>query len=130
MQSGSPASDHEAPVVATGAKVEVVGVVRACSAEAFVVFVDMLAAQAVVELVAAFWLGVRTAMAAAPIAVAAPAPRVMAETQASPLLRARCRAGPEVGELVMVLQSCIGWRESLRCSWSMGPHSGTGLSGL
>lgn len=116
--------------MATGVRLEVAGAVPACSAEALAGFVDAFAAEDVWELVAMLWLGSRTAMAAAPTALAAPAPRVMAETQASPLLRARCRAGPEVGELVMVLQSCIGWRESLRCSWSLGPPSGTGLSGL
>jgi hypothetical protein len=64
------------------------------------VFVD----EAVVP-VAAVWLGRVTAKAATPIALAAPAPRVIADTQASPLSRARLRAAVEVGELANGLHS-------------------------
>ena len=71
-----------------------------------------------------------TAIATAPMALAAPAPRVMADTHASPLLRAAARAGLELGELLMVLQSRVGGRWLVRCFWSMPLHSNTGLCGL
>ena len=51
---------------------------------------------AAVVLVAAFGLGAVATMAAAPMTPAAPAPRVRADTQASPLLRASCRVEPDV----------------------------------
>jgi hypothetical protein len=118
-------------VVATGALFEVAGAGAACSAEpesSSLVFVDVLAAKgAELALVAAVVLGRLIAMAAAPRAPAAPAPRVIADTQASPLLRATWRAEAEWGELLTVLQSGIGGRGLLRCSWSMRPRSITGL---
>src|SRR5665648_847132 len=58
--------------------------------------------------VAVVGLGRLITMAAAPRALAAPAPRVMADTQASPLLRARCWAEADVVGLFMVLQARIG----------------------
>jgi hypothetical protein len=64
-------------------------------------------------------LGRLIAMAPAPRAPAAPAPKVIADTQARPLLRASCRAEAELRELVTVLQSGIGGRGSRRSSWSM-----------
>jgi hypothetical protein len=81
-------------------------------------------------LVAALVLGRAAAMATAPMALAAPAPRVMADTQASPLSRAVRRAEPEVGEPLMVLLSRVGRRGLVRCSWSMRPRSNTGLCDL
>ena len=112
----------------------VVGAAAACSLEpesSSLVFLELLAANVVVPaLVAAVVLGRLIAIATAPTALAAPAPRVMADTQARPLLRAICRAAAEVGELVMVLQSRIGGRWLLRCSWSMRPQSSTVLCGL
>jgi hypothetical protein len=79
---------------------------------------------------AAVGLGRLTAIATAPRALAAPAPRVMADTHASPLLRAARRAELELGELLMVLQSRIGGLWRLRCSLSMRLRSNTGLCGL
>jgi hypothetical protein len=71
------------------------------------------------------------AMATAPRALAVPAPKVMADTQASPLLRASCRAEPEVGELVMLLRSRVeGALGVLGCSWFMAKPSSARLYGL
>jgi len=113
---------------------EVAGAGAACSVEpesSSLVLSDALAATAPeLALVEALGLGRVTAMAAAPRALAAPAPRVMADTQASPLLRASCRAELEVGELLMVLQSRTRVRALLRSSWSMRLRSNTGLCGL
>lgn len=117
-------------MVATGGIFVVAGAAVACSVEPEPVFVDALDAKPAVVLVAAVRLGKVVAMAATPRALAAPVPRVMADTQASPLLRARCRAEPEGGVVVMVLQSRIGGRGILRCSWSMSPLSSAGLWGL
>src|ERR1035441_828480 len=106
----------------------VVGAAAPCRLEpesSWLVAAELLALT-VVEL-AAVRLGRLTARAAAPTTPAAPAPRVIADTQASPLLRASCRAEAEVGELVMALQSRLGGRKLSRCSLSMGPHSITGL---
>lgn len=122
---------HDAPVVATGELFVVDGAAVACDVELDLVCVDVPAATlAAVEPVAAVGLGRVTAKAAAPRALAAPAPRVMADTQASPLSRARCRAEPEGGELVMVLQSRVGGRGLPRCWWSMRPRSSNRLCGL
>ena len=77
--------------MATGAALVVVGaaaaVSDACLVEPAVVEV-LAAAAAAVVLVAAVTLGRLMTMAAAPSALAAPAPRVIADTQASPFLRA------------------------------------------
>jgi hypothetical protein len=81
-------------------------------------------------LAVAVGLGRLTAIATAPRALAAPAPRVMADTQAIPLLRAACRAELELGELLMVLQSRVEGLWLLRCPWSMRLRSNTGLCGL
>ena len=120
-------------MVATGGMLEVAGAGAACRVEpesSSLVFADALAVRAPeLALVAVVGLGRETAMAAAPRALAAPAPSVMADTQASPLLRASCRAEAEVGELVMVLQSRIGGRGLLRCAWSMRLRSNTRLCG-
>ena len=85
----------------------VAGAAVACNVE--LVFVDVPDAKvAAVVPVTAVGLGAVTTMAAAPRTPAAPAPKVMADTQASLLLRASCRGEPGVGELVMVLQSRLG----------------------
>ena len=115
-------------MVATGGIFVVAGAAVACSVEPEPVFA--LDAKLAVVLVAAVRLGKVVAMAATPRALAAPVPRAMADTQASPLLRARCRAEPEGGVVVMVLQSRIGGRGILRRSWSMSPLSSAGLWGL
>src|ERR1035438_9230004 len=76
----------------------VVGAAAPCRLEpesSWLVAVELLALT-VVEL-AAVRLGRLTARAAAPTTPAAPAPRVIADTQASPLLRASCRAEAEGG---------------------------------
>ena len=99
---------QDAAVVATGALVVLVGAVAVCSVEACAALVDVLAVKADVLLVGAVVLCRAAAMAAAPRPLAAPAPRVMADTQASPLSRADRRAEPEVGEPLMVLRSRIG----------------------
>ena len=110
---------------------EVDGAGAACSVElesSSLVRVDELDARAEeLLLVAAAGVARLIAIAAAPRPLAAPAPRVIAETQASPLLRASWRAEAEWGELLTVLQSGIGGRGLLRCSWSMRPRSITGL---
>jgi hypothetical protein len=61
----------------------------------------VLAGLAVLTVPAALGAGSVTAMATAPRTLAAPIPRLTADIRASPLVRARCRAEPEVGELVM-----------------------------
>ena len=115
--SGPPQSRggtcHDAPEVATGGLFVVAGAAAACNVEP--VFLDVPDARvAAVAPVAAVGLGAVTTMAAAPRTPAAPAPRVMADTQASLLLRANCRVVPDVDELVMVFQSRFGG--VLRCS--------------
>ena len=128
---GRADAHHDAPVVATGGMRVVVGAAAACSCEPELVCVDVPAAMTAAVLpVAVVVLARLTTMAAAPRAVAAPAPRVMADTQASPLLRASCRAEPEVDELIMVPRSGMGGSGVLRCSWSMPPGSSSRLCDL
>ena len=116
-------------MVATGGIFVVAGAAVACSVEPEPVFVAALDAKPARVLVAAVRFGKVVAMAATPRALAAPVPRVMADTQASPLLRARCRVEAEVGELVMVLQSRFGGCGMPRCSWFMRSPSNTRLCG-
>lgn len=113
---GRGGAHHDAPVVATGAMLVALGAAAACNVVPELEFVDVLAAKAAVVLVAAVGLGKEVAMAAAPRALAAPAPRVMADTQASPLLRALCLAELEGGVVVMVLQSRVWGARMLRSS--------------
>lgn len=113
--------------MATGGLFVVAGAAAACNVEP--AFLDVPDARvAAVVPVAAVGLGTVTTMAAAPRRPAAPAPRVMADAQASLLLRASCRGEPGVGELVMVLQSRFGG--VLRRSCSMRSRSNTRLCGL
>jgi hypothetical protein len=63
------------------------------------------------------------ARATAPTALAAPAPRVIADTQASPLLRARCRVEGEAGEPFKEFRLWAGGYGRLACSWFMPPRS-------
>jgi hypothetical protein len=112
--------------VATGALPVLFGAVVDCSFWAVlpVVVPDVLALAAVIA-------PGRDApvLTATPRAPAAPAPRVIAVTQASPLCRASCRAA-EAGGLVVVLPSPIGGRGKLCGSLSMRPRSNTHLCGL
>jgi hypothetical protein len=64
-------------------------------------FKAVVAGLAVFTVPAALGWGSVTAMATAPRTLAAPTPRVTADIRAIPLVRARCRAEPEVGEPVM-----------------------------
>jgi hypothetical protein len=115
--------------VATGGLVVVVGAVAACSRCELEVPVDVPEVVAALALcdVALFTL---VARATAPRVPAAPAPRVIADTQARPLLRASCRADLEVAESFMVLQCWAGGRLVPGCSRFMGLPSGTRLSVL
>ena len=122
---------HDAPEVATGGLFVVAGAATACNVEP--VFVDVPDAKvAAVAPVAAVGLGRVTTMAAAPRTPAAPAPKVRADIQASPLLRASCRGEPGVGELVMVLRSRFwgtallvfqAYRFQHSAVWSLGASS-------
>ena len=118
--------------MATGATVAVVGaapvVSDACCAEPVVVEVAAVADDVVP--VAVVVVGRDIAMAAAPRALAAPAPRVIADTQTSPLLRTICRAEPGVGGPVgpvgpVLARRWLSWLLILRCSLSM-PQQSTG----
>jgi hypothetical protein len=90
---------HEAPEVATGGFEVVVGALAACSGEVEPLedvfdceVVDCVAEPAVVAALALAEAAAPcrvVARATAPTALAAPAPRVIADTQASPFLRAR-----------------------------------------
>jgi hypothetical protein len=107
-------------VVATGETFVVVGAPAELSCVPELALLDVPAAEAEALVWAeALWLARVTAKAPAPTTPAAPAPKVMADTKARPLLRASCRPAPEVGELFIVLHSGIGGRGLLRCSWSM-----------
>ena len=127
--------------MATGGTFEVAGAGVACSVEpessSSPVLLDALAAAigglALIPepaLAVDVGLGRLTAIATAPRAPAAPAPTVMADTHARPLLRADCRAELELAELLMVLPSRVEGLWLLRCSWSMRLRSNTGLCGL
>lgn len=114
--------------MATGGLLEVTGAGAAFSGAACwlrpesssSLFVDVLTAVvAELAVVAADGLRRETAMTPAPRALAAPAPSVMADTQARPLLRATCRAWLEAGELFIMLQSTVGGRWLLRLWWSI-----------
>jgi len=115
--------------VATGATVAVVGaapvVSDACCAEPVVVEVAAVADDVVPVAVVA--VGRDIAMAAAPRALAAPAPRVIADTQTSPLLRTICRAEPVAGGPVgpVLARRWLSWLLILRGSLSM-PQQSTG----
>jgi len=110
--------------VATGGTVAVVGaapVVRdACCAEPVVVEVAAVADDVVPVAVVA--VGRDIAMAAAPRALAAPAPRVIADTQANPLLRAICRAEAGAGGPVLA-RRWLSWLLISCCSLSMAQQS-------
>jgi len=107
---------YDAPEVATGGMFVVVGAVPACS---FELDAPDVVVPALVELIAEVEPGRVDAMATAPTAPAAPAPRVIADTQASARLRACRRAGREAGELIMLLRSQIRGCGISRCSLSM-----------
>ena len=121
--------------MATGATVAVVGaapvVSDACCAEPVVVEVAAVADDVVPVAVVA--VGRDIAMAAAPRALAAPAPRVIADTQTSPLLRTICRAEPGAGVPVgpvgpvgsVLARRWLSWLLILRGSLSM-PQQSTG----
>ena len=115
--------------MATGATVAVVGaapvVSDACCAEPVVVEVAAVADDVVPVAVVA--VGRDIAMAAAPRALAAPAPRVSADTQTNPLLRTICRAEPGAGGPVgpVLARRWLSWLLILRCSLSM-PQQSTG----
>ena len=117
--------------MATGGTVAVVGaapvVSDACCAEPVVVVVAAVADDVVPVAVVA--VGRDIAMAAAPRALAAPAPRVMADTQTSPLLRTICRAEPGAGGPVgpVLSRRWLSWLLILRCSLSMPQQSNGSL---
>lgn len=94
----------------------------ACCAET--VFVAELTAEAEgLVPVAVVAVGRDIAMAAAPRALAAPAPRVIADTQTSPLLRTICRAEPAMGGLVLAARWLSWLLGILRCVLSMAQQS-------
>ena len=101
-------------MVATGASFVVEGAPAELSCVPELALLDVLAAET-----EALWLAKVTAKAPAPTTPAAPAPNVMADTKARPLLRASCRPAPVVGELFIMLHCGIGGRELSGCSWSM-----------
>src|SRR5450631_509175 len=115
---------YDAPEVATGGMFVVVGAVPACS---FELEAPDVVVPALVELIAEVEPGRVDAMATAPTALAAPAPRVIADTQASARLRACCRAGRGAGELVMLLRSQGRGCGTSRCSLSMPLRSSARL---
>jgi hypothetical protein len=130
-------SGHDAPEVATGGLIVVVGALAACSCELElpeVVEAPALCEVAVCEVAVCVLLAFTVALcrvvarATAPRVPAAPAPRVIADTQARPLSRASCRADLGVAELFMLLQSWADGRWLPGCSGFMTPRCGTRLS--
>jgi hypothetical protein len=107
-------------VVATGASFVVEGAPAELSCVPELALLDVPTAETeALVWTEALWLAKVKAKAPAPTTPAAPAPNVMADTKARPLLRASFRPAPVVGELFIMLHCGIGGRGSLGSSWSM-----------
>ena len=116
--------------MATGGAVVVVGAATPVRDDCWdeLPLVKVLAARVdAAVLVAAVAPGKDIATAVAPRTPAAPAPIVIADTQASPLLRAACRADPEAGEPAVPLDVWCCGRGVLSSSFSMRPRSTSSL---